>query len=139
MKSELKLNVNVVKRNDKIDQMWLWIFKVSYASDENSSSSAPSLRPTVLGKRRQELRGSVCGLAGGGGIGGVEVFAGARSVCGWVRVRVVWLVRPWWRRTPARLEWSLWWWRPAWCGLLAGCSVSWPVDGGWRFEKRTRS
>ena len=51
------------------------------------SSSVPSLRPMALGKRRRELRGSVCDPDWGSGIGGEGewVGAGTRSVCvvGW--------------------------------------------------------
>ena len=40
------------------------------------------MRPTAVGKRRRELRRSVCDLAGGGGIGERGVGAGVRSVRG---------------------------------------------------------
>ena len=71
------------------------------------SSSAPSLRPMAVGKRRQELRGSVSDMSGGGGIGVWWVDADARSVYGaCVWVVCCWVVRTWWS-TPARPEWRI--------------------------------
>ena len=73
---------------------------------KHAAAGCPCLERGVSSCAVQKLRGSVLCLAEG--VGKAGRWLRACVVCvvrGWVRVRVGWLVRPWWR-PPARLEWS---------------------------------